>query len=68
MRRVKATLVVQDDFSEEVTSEPSPEYLEGTTDPQGLNTRGRGDKNSNLTMVLFCRRIRKDTGTEKGYK
>lgn len=55
----EAPLIVQEDFSEEVTSEQSSEQLEGATDPQGLDIPGVGDKISNPDMLLFCRRNRK---------
>lgn len=64
----EATLVVQEDFSEEVTSERSSEYQDGATDPQGLDTPGRGDKNSNPATLLFCRRNRKDICIKKEHK
>lgn len=58
--RREATLAVQEGLSE-----LSSEYL-GATGPQGLNTPGRGDKNNNLSMLMFCRRNRKDIFTKKG--
>lgn len=53
MCRMEVTLVVQEDFSEEATSELSSEYLEEAIGPQGLNTPGRGTKNNNPSNPLF---------------
>lgn len=59
MCRRKATLAIQEGLSK-----LSSEYL-GAIGPQELNTRGRGDKNNNLSMLLFCRMNRKDNFTKK---
>lgn len=60
MGKREATSVVQGDFSEEATPELRSEFLVGATDPQGLNTPGRGDKNKNPALLLFYRRNKKD--------
>lgn len=59
MCRRKATLAIQEGLSK-----LSSEYL-GAIGPQELNTRGRGDKNNNLSVLLFCRKNRKDNFTKK---
>lgn len=68
MGKKEAISVVQEDFSKEVTSELRSEFLVGATDPQALNTPGRGDKNKNPALLLFHRRNRKDIFTEKEWK